>query len=205
VRSVAACDSLMRVATGMKSVSLYRHNVPVALRCSLSRCLKRNPVIQEHMARCVILRLLLTVRRLHAAGILHLDLKLENVAVDENFGVRILDFGLARYVSSAGDAVHRMCIVWLVRTKEVRTATPTVRLLTDQSHAFACFLPLPRMSVSRPIRVPVPWAQTDARPQAGEVGWWDCRVLPADGAWSEREERRVRAGCDPPVPADRLP
>ena len=50
------------------------------------------------MARCITLRLLLTVRRLHAAGILHLDLKLENVAVDENFGVRILDFGLARYV-----------------------------------------------------------------------------------------------------------
>ena len=64
------------------------------------RYLRRNPRMQEHMARCIILRLLLTVRRLHAAGILHLDLKLENVAVDENFGVRILDFGLARCVLS---------------------------------------------------------------------------------------------------------
>ena len=76
------------------------------------RYLRRNPRIQEHMARCVILRLLLTVRRLHAAGILHLDLKLENVAVDENFGVRILDFGLARFVKGASS--RRLIIFFAV-------------------------------------------------------------------------------------------
>jgi serine/threonine protein kinase len=43
-----------------------------------------------------MLRLLRQVKQLHAHGVLHLDLKLDNIALDSRWGVRLIDFGLAR-------------------------------------------------------------------------------------------------------------
>ena len=52
--------------------------------------------LQERLACGLMLRLLRQVKRLHAHGVLHLDLKLDNIALDGKWGVRLIDFGLAR-------------------------------------------------------------------------------------------------------------
>jgi len=52
--------------------------------------------LQERLACGLMLRLLRQVKQLHAHGVLHLDLKLDNIALDAKWGVRLIDFGLAR-------------------------------------------------------------------------------------------------------------
>ena len=53
----------------------------------------------DDLARGVMYRLLKQLDRLHTHGILHLDLKPENITINERWEVCIIDFGLARPIN----------------------------------------------------------------------------------------------------------
>lgn len=55
--------------------------------------------MNERRTRRVMRQLLETVQFLHALGIVHRDLKLENILLDDNFNVKVSDFGLASIIS----------------------------------------------------------------------------------------------------------
>lgn len=57
----------------------------------------------EEDIKSIVLQIVATVKRLHAASIYHLDLKPENILVDSSMNVKIADFGFAsseRYLRS---------------------------------------------------------------------------------------------------------
>lgn len=65
----------------------------------LKRLLERNISLTELQAKIILLKLLCGVAYLHAHGVVHRDLKPANVLVNQNCGVKICDFGLARYLT----------------------------------------------------------------------------------------------------------
>ena len=56
---------------------------------------KRNPYVESD-ARKACLQLLTAIKFMHDQGIAHLDLKPENVLLDENCNVKVTDFGLSK-------------------------------------------------------------------------------------------------------------
>jgi serine/threonine protein kinase len=56
----------------------------------------------ERQARHVFAQLALGVKHIHDVGVAHLDLSLENVLLDENYNVKISDFGVARPIPLHG-------------------------------------------------------------------------------------------------------
>jgi len=55
----------------------------------------------------------------HSAGIMHRDLKCENVAMNENMDLRVLDFGMARGVNQAGTGHTAYVVTRYYRAPEV--------------------------------------------------------------------------------------
>ena len=52
----------------------------------------------EHEARTLFQQLLYALQYCHAHGVVHRDIKLENIMLDEHGDVKLIDFGLANYV-----------------------------------------------------------------------------------------------------------
>lgn len=59
--------------------------------------IQKKQKINESNAKIIFKQLLLGTQFLHINGICHLDLTLENIMFDNNFNIKIIDFGLARY------------------------------------------------------------------------------------------------------------
>lgn len=71
---------------------------PLPLRrasCDLFECLERHEYLPEHRAKYVFKQIVDSVHYLHARGIVHCDLKDENIVIDASFRVKLIDFGSA--------------------------------------------------------------------------------------------------------------
>ena len=68
----------------------------------------RPPNLLESTIRAVFGQLVQGLVYVHSQGMAHRDLKLENVLLDENFGIKIADFGTAGFFSKRGNL--RTCI-----------------------------------------------------------------------------------------------
>lgn len=55
-------------------------------------------IITEEIARFFFSQLLTAVEYIHSKNIVHRDIKLENILVDENFNLILSDFGLSTFV-----------------------------------------------------------------------------------------------------------
>ena len=62
----------------------------------LSKILKEQIKFKEHEVKFYITQLVLGVKYLHESNIMHRDLKLENLLLDQDGYLKIVDFGLAK-------------------------------------------------------------------------------------------------------------
>ncbi|KAI8819524.1 kinase-like domain-containing protein [Chytriomyces cf. hyalinus JEL632] len=62
----------------------------------LCECIKQH--LAEPVARKVFAQVLLAVKHLQTQGIVHRDIKHDNIVVDSNFAVKIIDFGCAAWI-----------------------------------------------------------------------------------------------------------
>ncbi|XP_063303943.1 hormonally up-regulated neu tumor-associated kinase isoform X1 [Pelobates fuscus] len=58
--------------------------------------------LEENEARQYIRQLILAVEHLHRAGVVHRDLKIENLLLDENNNIKLIDFGLSNCAGILG-------------------------------------------------------------------------------------------------------
>lgn len=56
--------------------------------------------LPEEVAKFYAIQIILAIGELHSKGIMHRDLKLENILVDERGYLKIIDYGLAKQMGS---------------------------------------------------------------------------------------------------------
>jgi len=65
------------------------------MKCELFDHLNNVIRLDERQAKKIMRKILLAVQNLHENEIIHRDIKLENVLIDDNFNVKLTDFGFA--------------------------------------------------------------------------------------------------------------
>ena len=59
---------------------------------------QNNPLLSEKELKFFFKRILLGVQSLHKKGIIHRDIKLDNILLDENLHPKIIDFGISSII-----------------------------------------------------------------------------------------------------------
>lgn len=89
------------------------HNVYIVLELCKQRSMmelhKRRPSVTEYECRFYIHQILEGVRYLHDKQIIHRDLKLGNLFLNDKLNVKIGDFGLATQISYEGERKKTLC------------------------------------------------------------------------------------------------
>jgi len=75
----------------------------------LSKYMKNNGKLSEYQARNFMDQLVSGLLYLHKCHVIHRDLKLANLLLDEHYNVKIADFGLATVLQNVEDMHHTMC------------------------------------------------------------------------------------------------
>ncbi|KAJ3003584.1 hypothetical protein HKX48_001695 [Thoreauomyces humboldtii] len=64
----------------------------------LFECIEQHDRLSESQARFVFGQIISAIRHLHALGVVHRDIKDENILVNEEFHVKLVDFGSAAFI-----------------------------------------------------------------------------------------------------------
>lgn len=89
------------------------HNVYIVLELCKQRSMmelhKRRPVVTDYECRFYVYQILEGVRYLHDNRIIHRDLKLGNLFLNDKLNVKIGDFGLATQITYEGERKKTLC------------------------------------------------------------------------------------------------
>jgi len=65
---------------------------------TLGKIIRRTGALEENLARVLFLQLVTAVKFIHKKGFAHMDIKLENILLDDYFNAKLSDLGTATYV-----------------------------------------------------------------------------------------------------------
>ena len=75
----------------------------------LYKVLKSRRTFDEPTVKFFIAQVIIGLGKLHEKGIMHRDLKLENIMLDTNGYVKIIDFGMAKMLETPNQLAHTVC------------------------------------------------------------------------------------------------
>ena len=75
----------------------------------LYKVLKSRKTFDEATIKFFIAQVIIGLGKLHEKGIMHRDLKLENIMLDTNGYVKIIDFGMAKMLETPNQLAHTVC------------------------------------------------------------------------------------------------
>ena len=82
------------------------HEQELAAKGSLEDFIISNGVLEGILVRRLVLDLLLALSACHAAGVVHNDIKPDNILFSDTFELRLIDFGIAAAVSPPNDRLR---------------------------------------------------------------------------------------------------
>ena len=71
--------------------------------------LKKHRKVSEKTAKLLYRQIILGIKYMHEQGIVHRDIKLENILIDLNNNIKICDFGIGRVLSSPAQPLFDQC------------------------------------------------------------------------------------------------
>ena len=71
--------------------------------------LKKHRKVSEKTAKLLYRQIILGIKYMHQQGIVHRDIKLENILIDLNNNIKICDFGIGRVLSSPAQPLFDQC------------------------------------------------------------------------------------------------
>ncbi|TPX77755.1 hypothetical protein CcCBS67573_g01008 [Chytriomyces confervae] len=92
----AASDSKVQRAANLKTATDQKPHIHKRTSFDLFECIDHH--LSEPIARKIFAQIALAVRYLQVKGLVHRDIKDENIVVDSNYTIKIIDFGSAAFI-----------------------------------------------------------------------------------------------------------
>ena len=73
---------------------------------NLYSLLKKRRKLQEKTAKLIFKQIILALKYIHSRNIVHRDIKLENILLDLNNGIKICDFGIGKKINNSEQLLH---------------------------------------------------------------------------------------------------
>ncbi|XKL63851.1 hypothetical protein PGB90_006215 [Kerria lacca] len=88
------------------------------MRGELLHLIEKYGPLSEEIARIYVAEIAVAIDFLHNAGVIHRDLKSENILLDENYHISLIDFGLSKWLSR-GSKTNTICGTDLYMAPEI--------------------------------------------------------------------------------------
>ena len=94
--------------SGFESKEVMYNAIELADNGSMSKIIRNTGGLDEVWSKFYFLQIWHAVAHIHSFGIAHMDIKLENILLDEFFNAKVADLGISLYVSESNGMTHRV-------------------------------------------------------------------------------------------------